>query len=117
MIIMATLKCRFVCRCVFRHGVESGPRVTWHGTACAASLDGSCQARDALEFLPELHRDAKRICLNSLKIKLVLQVLVLRNAFVCCFGGVVFRSMTRGLYRGFSKIDKCDIPIFVCILV
>lgn len=90
MIIMAIVKRRFVCRCVFRSGVESGPSVTWRGTARAASLSGSCQAQDALEILPELYRDVGRICLNSLKTKPVLQVLILRNTFCTLFWGVSF---------------------------
>lgn len=104
MIIIATLKRRFVCRCVFSCGVELGPQVTWCGTACAAHLNGSCQARGALEILPKLHRDVKIICLNSLKTKLVLQVLILRNACVCYFGGFAFRAVKCFLNLSYTEV-------------
>lgn len=75
------------------------------------SLSGSCQARDALEILPELYRDVKRICLNSLKTQLVSQVLILRNAFVCYFGGFVFRSVKYFLNLSYTEgFKKSAIP-------
>lgn len=85
MIITATLKRRFVCRCVFSCGVELGPQVTWCGTACAASLNGSCSQNSA-----QVTQGCKNNLLEFLKNKTGLTSADFKKRICMLFLGVCF---------------------------